>query len=270
MSRCWHWLDRRNYFAGYLPTERSTPFVPCVPFPIMTGFTKILAAINLVGALASIAMFAATCFAEGFILEKAKDYALDATRSRLEPVITFLENPKLPVKLPPSVEERLAKELADYREDPEKWLAEIAEGSDGRAANFEFPEVRNPIARKGLDFLDRKISGASEHFRKSYENLILDLRIFTGTNACAFLLATGLLCVARTKQMRHWLGAWSVALLVATLGCIWFYVGQDWTSNLVFNRHLGWAYASLHALTVIFLFHKMEPVLVRNQPVDGD
>lgn len=236
----------------------------------MTGFTKTLAAVNLLGAVVSMALFVATWFAQGLIIQTAKDRALDATRSRLEPVVRFLEGPKLAVALPSPVEKRVKEELADYRRDPEKWLLEIAERGGGRAADFEFPEVKNPIARKGLEYLNRKISGAGEHFRRSYGNLILDLRIFTGTNACAFLLAAGLLCVARTKQMRHWLGGWSMALLVATLGSIWFYLGQDWAWNVVLNRHLGWAYASVHALTVIYLFYKMEPALQSKAPLDDD
>jgi hypothetical protein len=236
----------------------------------MTAFNKSLAAINLLGAIVSIALLMATWFAQGLIVGKAKEYALDATRKRLEPVVRFLEHPKLAGKLPASVEERLRGELADYQQDPERWLLEVAEASGDRAADFEFPEVRNPLARKGLEFLGQRVSQASEHFRKSYANLIIDLRIFCGTNAFAFLLAAWLCFVSKTKPMRYWLGAWSASLLLATLLGVWTYLGQNWFWNITLNSYLGWAYASLHALVTLWLFYKLEPTLRRTQPAHDD
>lgn len=236
--------------------------------PTMTGFTKTLVAINLLGAVVSIGMFVATWFAQGLIVGKARDMALEATIPKLEPVVKTLRNPRLVGTLPPTVKQKLEDELKAYEASPEKWLLEIVENSGERSADFEFPEVRNPLLRKGLDFLSRKIAGAGTHFQRSYDNLMLDLRIFTGTNACSFLLAAGLLWGARTKTMRHWLGGWSAALMIGTTVSILAYVEQNWVWNLLLNRHMGWAYASLHALTVIYLFYKMEPALKESQPVD--
>ena len=236
----------------------------------MTTFTKALAAINLLGAVVSIALFIATWFSQGLIVATAKDYALKSTRKHLEPIVKFLEAPKLTGKLPDSVDEKLRGELSDYRQDPERWLLQIADGTRDRAADFEFPEIRNPLARKGLDFLTKRISQAAEHFRKSYANLITDLRIFCGTNACAFLIAAWLCFVAKTKTLRHWLGAWSAALLLATLLMIYLYIGQSWGWNIVFNSYYGWSYASMHVLIAIYLFYKAEPWLQTTMPIEED
>lgn len=236
----------------------------------MTGCTKALATINLLGALISVALFVATWFAQGFIVRQARQIAFETTRSRMEPVVKFLENPKVAGKLPASVEEKLRKEIADYRESPDKWLLEIAEGARDRAADFEFPEVRNPLARKGLDFLTNRIAQTRAHFRKSYASLILDLRIFSGTNACAFLIAAWLCFVARTRQMRYWLGAWSLILLVATMVAGYCYVGQSWRWNILFNDYQGWFYAAFHLGITIYLFLRILPMLEKSAPEDDD
>lgn len=233
----------------------------------MTVFTKALAAINLVGALVSIGLFVATFFAQGYIVRAAKNHALDSTRSRLEPVVRFLENPKLATALPSVVEERLEKELTEYHENPDAWLLRLADGTrDRAAAKMDFEEVRNPLARKALDSLNRRVSGAREHFRKSYANLIRDLRIFCGTNAVALLVAAWLLWVAKTRTARHWLGAWSVVLLMGTMIGVWLYLSQNWWRSVVFNHYYGWSYVAVHLGATVYLFLKTEPVLWETRP----
>lgn len=234
----------------------------------MTIPTKALAIFSLLGAFVSAGLFVSTWFAQGIIIEKAQDHALESIRPRLEPVVKFLENPKLLGKLPPSVEEKLHRELADYQSAPKKWLLKIAEKSGERAADFEFPEIKNPLVRKGVDVLKKSISGLSRHFRESYSNLILDLRIFCGTNALALSLATCLLFVARTAQMRFWLGAWAVVLIFSTAFWAYSYLHQNWTWNILFNDYFGWSYATLHLFTAGYLFCKMEPFLQVCSPAD--
>jgi hypothetical protein len=222
----------------------------------MTTLAKIFAGSNLLGAVVSLGLFVTTWFSEGIIIAKAREHALESTQTRLKPVIGFLENPKLTEKLPPPIEEKLRGELTDYQSDPEKWLLEIAEGSGERAADFEFPEVRNPLVKKWLAAITQRVSDAPDHFRRSFANLILDLRIFCGTNACAFSLAAWLLFVARTPQTRHWLGLWSMALLIATGTGMYFYINQDWVWSFLFNSYYRWSYPALNAFFAIYLFFR--------------
>ncbi|RYD36148.1 MAG: hypothetical protein EOP85_18475 [Verrucomicrobiaceae bacterium] len=168
--------------------------------------------------------------------------------------------------LPPKVKQKLDDELIAYEASPETWLLETAEGNRKRAAAFEFPEVRNPLARKALDSINRKVSGAREHFRRSYTNLIRDVRIFCGTNAVALLAAAWLLRVARTKTMRHWLGAWSVMLMVATGAGVLLYVNQDWWSSFIFSDYYGWSYLAINLGVAVYLFLRAQPTLWATRP----
>ncbi|RYD41452.1 MAG: hypothetical protein EOP85_12675 [Verrucomicrobiaceae bacterium] len=233
----------------------------------MIGFTKTLAAINLLGAVVSISLFVATFFAQGFIVKTARSHALDSTRTKLEPVVRFLENPKLAVALSSKLETRLEEELAEYRRDPDAWLLRVADGTKDRAkTKLDFTEVRNPLARKALDSIERKVSGAREHFSKSYANLIRDVRIFCGTNAVAFLVAAWLLWVARTRTMRHWLGAWSVVLMACTMAGSWIYVNQNWWRTVFFNEYYGWSYLAINLGAAVYLFLRMSPTLWATRP----
>jgi hypothetical protein len=105
----------------------------------VTASTRLPAVLNLLGAVISLALLASTWFAQGIIVREARQFALSKTRTYLEPAI-----PKA---------EKISREIAAYRESPNEWLLEIAEGASDRARDFEFPEVRNPLARTALDFI---------------------------------------------------------------------------------------------------------------------
>lgn len=216
----------------------------------MTTATKILAALNLLGAALSIALLAATFFAQGLIIREAREFALDKTRAYLEPAIPqaekLLKNPLVTKALPKSVEEKIGNEIADYRESPERWLLELAEGTRNRAGEFDFPEIKNPLARKALDSLTGRVAGAREHFKSSFANLIVDLRIFATIHLVVFLVAAGLCLLAKTPKLRFWLCVWSSLLLVTTLMSAGVYLGQSWLWVILANRYQGWSYAGTH------------------------
>jgi len=240
----------------------------------MTTSTKFLTAINLLGVVISLALLASTWFAQGIIVREARQFALNKTRTSLEPVIPkaekLLGNPLVVKTLPPSVKEKLNLEISAYRESPDKWLLEIAEASSDRARDFEFPEVRNPLARTALDFMVKQMAQAREHFTNSLSNLIRDLRIFAITNGSAFLIAGWLCLVAKTKLMCYWLGAWSAVLFVATLLASYLYAGQSWIWSILANNYYGWSYAAALLLITIYLIIKILPELEARFPVDED
>jgi hypothetical protein len=232
----------------------------------MNGFQKSIVVINILGVVVSVSMFVATWFNQGFVIRQARQIALESARSYMKPVVEFLENPKVVSKLPAPVEEKLRNEIEEYRKSPDKWLLGIFEGTKDRAADFEFPEIRNPIARKALGFLTGKLGRAKEHFQKSFANLILDLRIFSGTNACAFLIGAWLCMVAKTRQARHWLGAWSAILIFSTILVSYAYLNQSWGWSILFNRYWGWSYPAFNIGFTAYLFLRLMPEIWSNAP----
>ncbi len=240
----------------------------------MTTANKILAALNLLGAVISIALLAATFFAQGLIIREAREFALEKTRAYLEPAIPkaekILGNPLVAKTLPKSVKEKVQGEIADYRDSPEKWLLELAAGTRDRAGEFDFPELKNPLARKALDSLTGRVAGAREHFKTSFANLILDLRIFATIHSVVFLVAAGLCFLARNPRMRFWLCVWSCSLLLTTLVSAGLYLGQSWLWVILTNRYQGWAYAGTHlVITAYFVIRVLPKIWLQRRIESG-
>jgi hypothetical protein len=233
----------------------------------VSPFAKILFAINGLGATASLAFLLFTWHAESIIVEKARMIALEQTRAYLEPVIPRIEKllaqPLVSRTLPPPVRAKLEWEISDYHESPDRWLTALATANRDRAAEFRFPEVKNPFARATLDFLVARLSGARAHFESSFGNLIRNLRIFATTNLFAFLIAAGLCLVAKAPRWRFWLTVWSGLLLVATLLSMLLYQDQNWIWNILLNRYHGWGYLAFHLLVTLRLAYEILPEIRR-------
>jgi hypothetical protein len=231
----------------------------------MTSYSKILAGLNLLGALVSVVLLASTWFTRGVIVDKAQSFALEKTRAYLDPVIPgaerLLDQPIVSRALPKTVRERLAAEIEDYRKSPDDWLLAKARSTREQAAEYDFPEITNPLARKSLDFLTKRLAGASAHFKRSFDGLIRDLRIFATTNLVVFLCAAGLCLAAKTPYWRFWLSVWSALLLVASVISVFLYIDQMWVWNILMNRYQGWTYAGMHLGVTIYLAYRILPSL---------
>jgi hypothetical protein len=166
-------------------------------------------------------------------------------------------------KLPEKVKAKLSREIETYRNSPEDWLLSKAAATREQAAEYEFPEVTNPIARKSIDILTKRLAGASAHFKRSLDGLITELRIFSLTNLIVFTIAAGLCFAAKTAHWRFWLSAWSAVMLLATVISISLYADQSWVWNILTNRYQGWAYAATHALITLYLGLRSLPLLSR-------
>jgi hypothetical protein len=238
----------------------------------MNGLTKFLAALNLLGALVSVFLFSSTFFAQGIITHQIQKIALEKTRSRVEPIIPIAEkllgNPIANKIIPEKTKERIAQEIADYQSSPDEWLIKLVKDNHERAIDFDFPEIKNPIARKSLDVLKEKVAGARDHFKASTANLVKDLRIFSGVNACSFLIAAVLCLFSRNPKTRTLLSCWSVILMIATIFSMSCYLEQNWIWNFMQNRYLGWEYLISHLVVTGYLILRFLPellVLIRDQ-----
>jgi hypothetical protein len=98
---------------------------------------------------------------------------------------------------------------------------------------------------------DRIKSFIHTNYMQVVNELKREIRIFTATNAAAFLLLL-LVSFARPAAARHLLFP-GVLLLIATLFCAYLYVfSQNWLLTMIHGDYLGWAYAAY--LGVVFLF----------------
>lgn len=226
---------------------------------------KILLALHLAGAALSVALLVSTFLAKGIITSKARQVAVDKSRSLSDPladkVQETLDRPMIGKLIRGDVRERLESELAGYRTSPEAWLIELAEGGATRAKAFDFPEIESPIARKAVDLLTKGVSDLKDRLEESYRSLIADLRIFAATNLVAFLLAASLAWVAKTPRASHWLLGYSLVMLLAFAASIFLYVDQNWTWNLLRNDYMGWGYPTFLGAVTLYGILRVTPEL---------
>lgn len=231
----------------------------------MSALSKFLVAVNLTGAAISLFFFAATFFAKGVLVSKAREFAFSQTRHHLQPVADeaerVLTNPILSKALPRKAKLAIERELADYRMDPDKWLLKMANDAGGHSSEFDLAEIKNPVARKGFEMISRKFSDAREKFRLTFDHLLADLRIFWGTNFCALLLAAAFAKRLGNDESRKVMCIYSVALLAGTAFSSLAYFGNkvEWLWRILADRYIGWSYTGiLIAVSAYLTIHLLD------------
>ncbi|WP_193214456.1 hypothetical protein [Luteolibacter marinus] len=236
----------------------------------MSHFRKPLVVLHLVGAVISIALLVSTFLAKGVIISAAQRTAVEKTRSLSDPLAIrlkeTLDSPTLGKVIRGKTRERLEKELADYQASPDRWLDALVNGGAERAKAFEFPEIRNAIARKSVDAVAKGVAGLKDHMENSYRSLVFDIRLFFGTNVVAFLIAARLAWLARTPRTRHWLLPFSWLMLLMTAISIFLYTGQNWTWSLLSGNYIGWGYPLILGMSIAYGFFKVAPDLASRAP----
>ena len=231
---------------------------------------RLLIGLHLAGAILSLALLVSTFLAKGLITNKAREFAVEKTRPLADPFAAKLQD-TLEGKLTGSlirgkVRERLEAELSSYQASPDNWLIGLADEGSERARDFDFPEIEHPLARKALDALGGQVGKLKGSVQGSYQDLILDLRIFAGTNLAAFLFAAWL-CTRKTAPViRFWLLAFSVILLLAAVCSIFVYLDQNWTWTILTRSYFGWAYPSLLGGIAFYLLINVAPDLLLSAP----
>jgi hypothetical protein len=231
---------------------------------------KTLAFFHLAGAILSLALLVSTFLAKGIITTKAREIAVEKTRHLADPFASKLQD-SLDGKVTGTLirgkgRERLEAELGSYLASPDAWLIRLADGGAERARDFDFPEVEQPLARKVLDTLAGQVAKLKSHVQDSYHGLIVDLRIFAGTNLAAFLFAAWLCTRKTTHRVRFHLLAFSCILLVAAAFSILVYVDQNWTWTILTRSYFGWGYPALLGAVTIYLLIKVAPSLHHQEP----
>lgn len=209
----------------------------------------------LIVANATAAVFFAIFFSYTFVGQRhvdrlARDFVTDKTRTFADPVVEtadeMLRAPGVRRFLSDEQLAGLQLEIADYRNDPARYIGELTGQRVPAAVN---PPVNNPLVARIVRWKEK----VREHYDAVLAGLFRDLRIFAGSNAVAAVLATWLAARAegRSRGLMVWL---SFLLLAAIAYCAYLYVDQLSFFKIMFNLYLGWFYPALLALTFLGLY----------------
>jgi hypothetical protein len=92
-----------------------------------------------------------------------------------------------------------------------------------------------------------------EHFARTLDRLVRDLRIFCGANLAAALMAAW--CALRAGERRvHWLLGIAGLLLASVAYGAYLYVDGFTYFRILFSTYLGWWYPVLLGITFLGLY----------------
>jgi hypothetical protein len=208
-----------------------------------------LLSLSVLFALVFTGSFAATFFARDSITRRAEDFVIERTKTYADPLVEIAEQgiqvPGLNRALDPRIIETVRREIAEYREDPRAYIAKLV-------ADKQLP-VADPGKNAALK--DKLLFWKSEirmYLEKTLNRLLLDLRIFFGSNLVAALLA--LVCAWRGRADRLPRLLLVCGLLLASVAfSAYMYVDSFSYFSILFNTYVGWWYPAILGITFLSL-----------------
>ena len=221
---------------------------------------KFILSISILGCLLFSAIFSSTYLARKQIEESATHFISkqveNETRKHLHNVIELTEQASQ-AKFIKNRYSKQIEELQNYLASglPELIAQVVAEILSGKVDKESLEEdIRKGTKTKiqsliyAISNLDKIISG------KYYEilnNLIVDIRIFSGSNTALFIITIILLTLPKFEKNAVFLPA--TFLILATVVSSLFYIfNQDWFYSIIFNNYVGFSY--LGYVSAIFIF----------------
>lgn len=217
---------------------------------------KITVALNALTAVLFLAFFAYTVFAHSHLSSLARDFVTEKTLHYSGPVIDTVEialDVPLVAKLVSKVDIELVRgEIERYRDDPAAYIADLT----GRKLAIPPQQKLGAIAKKTIE--------AKEQIRKFYNDtltaLITDLRIFSGTNTAAAVLAIVLTLKSRPPVAKP-LVAFSFLLFVAVVFCSYLYIDDLSFFRILTSTHIGWWYPAFVVIVAAWLYKDIGEVV---------
>lgn len=205
--------------------------------------------LNAVIATLSIGFFLYTFVAVDHLEGLAREFVTEKTLGYSRPVVDAveksLESPLVIKLLPGDHAQSIRREIDSYREDPSSFVRELT-GS-----------VRSGSQPKRLPSVGSKIESFKNEIRSYYDStltaLILDFRIFSGSNAVAGMLALAL-ALRSPLSVRKCALWFSFLLFAAVLFSSYLYIDGMSFFRILFRSHMGWWYPVSLAFMVAKLF----------------
>jgi len=190
--------------------------------------------------------FALTFFARDYITRLAQDYVIDKTRHYSTPIVSaaeqavnapgikrFFNNEQLNVA---------RAEIAKYREDPRQYITKLVAGDGQPPAVPIGPNA--PVAEQVFGW-KQKIRA---YFQLTLDRLLRDLRIFTGSNFVASIIAFAAAWWSRPGRRRGLVTVCGL-LLASVVFSSYMYVDEFSYFNILMNSYMGWWYPLILILT---------------------
>lgn len=218
-------------------------------------------ALNIVVVCVSIFMFAYTFFAKQQLTDHARGFVSERTLAYSRPTVEWVEkglgSPLAAKLISPEKKQAIAAELAKYHRDPAAYIASITNREDGGSDSTEAGKV-GEFKQKIRSF-----------YQSTLEELIIDLRIFTGSNGVAGLVALVLLLSRQFRGLRQ-VEVFSFFIFASVALSSYLYLDGLSFFRILFKWHLGWSYPAGVAFTAVHLYRRYGQNQSQAEPSDAE
>lgn len=208
-------------------------------------------------ALFFLASIALTFFAKGYITSQAREFVIVRTQRLAEPAVDLAEQalrqPGIKKVLDEEAIRNAQLEIAEYRRDPRAYIAFLA--AEERLA---FPAVSPGRNAPLVERVARWKLRVREHFEQTLDRLVRDLRIFSGSNLVAALIAACCAMRAQGRQLKWLLVVAGILLASVAFGAYMYIDGMTYF-RILFSTYLGWWYPVLLGITFVQLYLEYGP-----------
>jgi len=205
--------------------------------------------LNGIAALLSAGLFLYTFVAEKHLQGLARGFVTAKTLEYSKPLFDLTErslDSTLAKKLmPKSVGEAIEEQIATYKENPFGYVSDL---TNPTRTGQKRRSIVSPGSR--VDALKAKVR---DYYDETMAALIRDLRIFSGSNLTASILAL-ILALRSPKGLRKYALWFSFLLFAAVLFSSYLYIDGMGFFSILFKWHLGWWYPIGLFLTTTQLF----------------
>jgi hypothetical protein len=193
-----------------------------------------------------------TFLAKDYINGLAEEFVIVLTQKYADPAVEVAEealrSPGSKKLLGEAGHETAQEEIAEYRGDPRGYITRLV-AMEPLPAPAVVPGVRAALKAHVL----RWKLAVQEYFHRTLSRLIGDLRIFSGSNLVAALVAFGCALRAKDRQV-NWLLGVSGLLLASVAYGAYMYVDSFTYFRILFSTYLGWWYPAILAITFLGLY----------------
>ena len=208
---------------------------------------KTTIALNILVVLVSSFLFGYTFFAKQQVTEHARAFVtkktLDYSRPAIEAIEKVLDSPIASKLISAEKKQVVETEVARYRSSPSEYIVSLIGLGDRRPAQVESGRIGE---------LKQKIR---DYYETTLRELMVDLRIFTGSNIAAGLFGLILLCSSRTGRLRE-VQVFSLVVFASVVISSYAYIDGMSFFRILFKWHMGWTYPVGIGTTAFYLYYQ--------------
>ncbi|WP_294405241.1 hypothetical protein [Prosthecobacter sp.] len=192
-------------------------------------------------------MFAYTFFAKQHLTDHARGFVTERTLAYSKSTVGWVEkglgSPLAAKLISPEKKQVIEAELAKYHRDPAAYITSVTHREEGGSDSTESGKVEQ---------FKQKIRN---YYQSTLAELVIDLRIFTGSNVVAGLAALILLWSRHFRGQRQ-VEVFSLFIFASVAISSYLYLDGLSFFRILFKWHLGWSYPGSVALTAVYLYQR--------------